>query len=160
MSCKTKSVNGEKKFECMYTNLPEKARYALPLISNRALRELLTHVLSENHCYFTDCLDDIDFVVMDSFFLDNDTLKLLDREMPRAPVLLITWDNPKNEIPIGLKNQIYDVIRIDPTKWVPTTVALSNWFSQPKAKCLTTGCGLTFGTGRWACHARAMNLVG
>ena len=159
MGHKTQFSGANRGFECLRDQLlPKRDRNVLLLVMNAPLRKAVTHALFLNHCYVNNGIDDEDFIVTDPLFLDSSMAHLLDREAPATPILLVTVGDQQKDLVLTPKYAVYDVIRVSSLKKGVAVRELLDWFTQPKANCLTRGCSLEFGSGRWACHSRAASL--
>jgi hypothetical protein len=155
MITKNASPIGLQGFPCMKQPYPLRERNVLLLVSDLTLRHVLKDILLEQNCLVTEGVDSVDFIVMDPFFLDDELLHLVDCEIPMAPILLVVRKRFPKKLVQVFEERLYDIIHISENTEVARE-KMENWFEQPKAKCLTRGCHLAFGTGRWVCHSRAM----
>ena len=157
MTYEKNALTCDKVFPCMNEIAPARERNVLLLMSNMPLRAVIKGVLFDHHCLVTEEINDVDFVMLDPFYLDVELLHIVDRELPEAPVVLISERKPENELLSRLRGRFYDVIQVPE---VPELAEqrLRKWFRQPKSKCLIRSCHMTFGNGVWVCHSRAMNL--
>jgi len=146
------------KFPCMQGHQPKRKRRAVILTARRAILHTIGAVLGENNCVVVDHFDDADFVVIDPFFVDRELFHILDYEMPKAPILLLSDREHENPELRTFHRFLYDTVPLPLRDMEATAREFSVWCMQPKAKCLTHGCDLEFGTGRWLCNLRAREL--
>lgn len=139
--------------EGMPASLEKQTKKSLLLVSHPRIYQVVEAALDEAGCHVYDDLDaasEVDFVVMDSFYLKSGTAEFIKKKNEQMLTLLVMLQNEPAVIQSPAVNKIDDAIVLEPGESLEKLLfSCVDWFRNAWSFSSSSVQSKEFGSGLW-----------